>query len=113
MSTSASRQGRLTRRTFLGGTAAAATLTTTACISGEQDTDTGGGGGGDLGEEFAGTVEWWTINLQANYAEYIQGLIDAYTDEHPDVTINWVDVPGRTSTPSCWRHWPAVRSRTR
>lgn len=94
MSTSASRRRRLTRRTFLGGTAAAATLTTTACISGEEDPDAGGGGE-DNGEEFAGTVEWWTINLQANYAEYIQGLIDAYTAEHPDVTINWVDVPGQ------------------
>ncbi|HIZ36492.1 MAG TPA: extracellular solute-binding protein [Candidatus Ruania gallistercoris] len=94
MSTSASRHRRLTRRTFLGGTAAAATLTTTACISGADDTDTGGGGG-DLGEEFAGTVEWWTINLQANYADYIQTLIDSYTSEHPDVTINWVDVPGQ------------------
>lgn len=93
MSTSASRRGRLTRRIFLGGTAAAATLTTTACISGEEDADSGGGG--EAGEEFAGTVEWWTINLQANYADYIQGLIDAYTSEHPDVTINWVDVPGQ------------------
>src|SRR5699024_8571569 len=93
MSTSAARRGRLTRRIFLGGTAAAATLTTTACISGESPDP--GSDDADLGDEYAGTVEWWTINLQANYADYIQGLIDEYTAEHPDVTINWVDVPGQ------------------
>lgn len=92
MSTSAARRGRLTRRTFLGGTAAAATLTTTACISGSSESESSEE---DLGEEYAGTVEWWTINLQANYADYIEGLIAAYTSEHPDVTINWVDVPGQ------------------
>jgi multiple sugar transport system substrate-binding protein/putative chitobiose transport system substrate-binding protein len=44
--------------------------------------------------ELGGEVEWWTINLQANYADYIQGLIDAYEEANPGTTIKWVDVPG-------------------
>ncbi|WP_165368192.1 ABC transporter substrate-binding protein [Phytoactinopolyspora endophytica] len=44
--------------------------------------------------ELGGEVEWWTINLQANYADYIQDLIDSYEEENPETTIRWVDVPG-------------------
>ncbi|GAB3447376.1 ABC transporter substrate-binding protein [Actinophytocola sediminis] len=44
--------------------------------------------------ELGGEVEWWTINLKANYGDYVQGLIDTYEADHPGTTINWVDVPG-------------------
>lgn len=82
--------GRFSRRSFALGGTAAAMLATSGCIG----ADDGGGVGAD-GEEFAGTVEWWTINLQKNFSEYIDQLISDYTAEHPDVTIKWVDVPGQ------------------
>ncbi|WP_069366376.1 ABC transporter substrate-binding protein [Salisediminibacterium beveridgei] len=39
------------------------------------------------------TIEFWTMQLQPTFTEYIEGLIDAYEEEHSHVTINWVDVP--------------------
>jgi ABC-type glycerol-3-phosphate transport system substrate-binding protein len=78
-------------------------LTASACISGESDdaddNDDSAGttepdANADEPAELGGEVEWWTINLQANYADYIQGLIDAYEAENPETTIKWVDVPG-------------------
>lgn len=90
MNTSPVFSHRLSRRSFaLAGTAAAA-LATSGCISGEPEENSGADG-----EEFSGTVEWWTINLQKNFADYIEKLISDYTAEHPDVTIHWVDVPGQ------------------
>lgn len=51
---------------------------------------------GDVaGRESAGdtkTVEWWTINLQKNYRDYITGLINAYESQNPGTSIKWVDV---------------------
>lgn len=71
----------------------------TGCISG------GGEPAADQSEQskseqskYAGEVEWWTINLQKNYPTYIQGLIDSYQKQHPDVKIRWVDVPGQDIT---------------
>jgi len=90
MSTTHAAGRRLSRRSFTLAGAAAAVLATSACIGGQSEENLG-----DDGEEYAGTVEWWTINLQKNFSEYIEKLISDYTDEHPDVTINWVDVPGQ------------------
>jgi putative chitobiose transport system substrate-binding protein len=39
------------------------------------------------------TVQWWTNNLQKGFSGYIEGLIHSYEAQHPNVTINWVDVP--------------------
>jgi putative chitobiose transport system substrate-binding protein len=50
------------------------------------------------GDKYSGEIEWWTINLQKNYADYINGLISSYTEQHPEVKINWVDVPGQDIT---------------
>ncbi|MGD7707630.1 ABC transporter substrate-binding protein [Microlunatus sp. Y2014] len=82
----------LLRTTVAGAAATAAAGSLTGCLGQTA------GSQGSAGEKFAGEVEWWTINLQKNYAPYIQGMIDAYTAEHPDVTINWVDVPGQDIT---------------
>src|SRR5699024_4507011 len=90
MSTTHAAGRRLSRRSFTLAGAAATVLATSACIGGQSEENLG-----DDGEEYAGTVEWWTINLQKNFSEYIEKLISDYTDEHPDVTINWVDVPGQ------------------
>lgn len=88
------------RRTVLAGAAGVAgTGALAGCV--------GGGGGAakpqpsisvDENKKFTGTVEWWTINLQKNYKAYIDGMISAYKTAHPDVTINWVDVPGQDIT---------------
>lgn len=40
------------------------------------------------------TIEWWTINLKNTFGEIMQGYIDGYQADHPNVTIDWVDVPG-------------------
>jgi putative chitobiose transport system substrate-binding protein len=73
----------------------AAALLLTGCLSGGGEPEQPAA---QSGEKFSGEIEWWTINLQKNYADYINGLIDAYESEHPDVTIRWVDVPGQDIT---------------
>jgi len=40
------------------------------------------------------TIEFWTIALGDAFADYINGMIDVYEAEHPDVRIKWVDVSG-------------------
>lgn len=47
---------------------------------------------GDGDEEV--TLEFWTINLKADYGDYIEGLINEYEENNPNITIDWVDVPG-------------------
>lgn len=40
------------------------------------------------------TIEFWTIALGDAFADYINGMIQTYEDEHPQVQIKWVDVSG-------------------
>jgi putative chitobiose transport system substrate-binding protein len=37
-------------------------------------------------------IQWWTIVLKDAFGDYLQGLIDTYEAEHPNVTIEWTDV---------------------
>ncbi|NED96789.1 extracellular solute-binding protein [Phytoactinopolyspora alkaliphila] len=76
----------------LAAPAIALALLTSGCISGGADTEEEPEQAEET--ELGGEVEWWTINLQANYADYIQGMIDAYEEQNPGTTIDWVDVPG-------------------
>jgi putative chitobiose transport system substrate-binding protein len=46
------------------------------------------------GDAEAISIEWWTINLKNTFGEIMQGYIDGYQAENPNVTIEWVDVPG-------------------
>jgi putative chitobiose transport system substrate-binding protein len=39
-------------------------------------------------------LEFWTINLKKNFTPYFEGLISAYEQQHTNIKINWVDVPG-------------------
>ena len=81
-----------TRRDFLRGTTllgAGAFLA--ACAAPAATTAPAGESGG---EAEAITIEWWTINLKNTFGEIMQGYIDSYEAEHPEVTIEWVDVPG-------------------
>lgn len=84
------------RATAAAGVTLAVTAMLTACIT-TGPVDDPPAQSGDL---YSGEIEWWTINLQVNYADYINGMIDAYEEEHPDVSINWVDVPGQDITTS-------------
>lgn len=70
--------------------ALSAALFTSGCVSstGTKTAQTTGD------PQFEGTVEFWTINLKKNYNDYITGLINTYRQQHPKVTITWVDVPG-------------------
>jgi len=37
-------------------------------------------------------IKWWTHVLKDAFAEYLQGLIDAYQAAHPNVKIVWADL---------------------
>lgn len=65
----------------------------TGCISGNPGTEEGA-----TGDKYSGEIEWWTINWRKNYSAYVENLINTYQREHPDVKINWVDVPGQEIT---------------
>ncbi|MBO0884600.1 MAG: extracellular solute-binding protein, partial [Mycobacterium sp.] len=75
-----------------GAAATALTMTLTGCISGGSSS---GSNAKSDDPKFAGTVQFWTINLKKNYNSYITGLINSYEKKHPKVTIDWVDVPGQ------------------
>lgn len=79
------------RHLFALGAGASLPFALSGCLSGNPSSKEQT----QSGDKFSGEIEWWTINLQKNYADYINGMIKAYTAKHPDVKINWVDVPGQ------------------
>ncbi|MEM9082732.1 MAG: ABC transporter substrate-binding protein, partial [Planctomycetota bacterium] len=38
-------------------------------------------------------VEFWTISLRPTFNDYMNERIEAFESEHPDIEIEWVDVP--------------------
>jgi len=38
-------------------------------------------------------IEFWTVDLSPAFDDYINGMIEAFEATHPDVTIDWQDVP--------------------
>ncbi len=38
-------------------------------------------------------LEFWTISLKPTFDDYINGLCSKFTEQNPNVTINWLDVP--------------------
>ncbi|MFF0789012.1 ABC transporter substrate-binding protein [Streptomyces spiralis] len=80
------RTGSLRRRTAV---ALAVVGLVTACTPGTQKSS-------DNAQDDSGParIEFWTINLKKNFSGYIQGMIDRYHKDHPDVTVRWVDIPG-------------------
>ncbi|WP_158088623.1 ABC transporter substrate-binding protein [Thermoactinospora rubra] len=72
---------------------AALAVGVTACVPGTSKDDTASGGSGPV------NLTFWTINLKKNFGDYVQGLIDGYRKDHPDVTLTWVDVPGNDVVP--------------
>jgi len=90
-------QQSFSRRAFLRGT----TVMGTAALAGSllaacpapQGAAPAAEEAGAAGEE-AITIEWWTINLKSTFGEIMQSYIDEYEAANPNVTIDWVDVPG-------------------
>ncbi len=39
------------------------------------------------------TIEFWTIDLKASFADFFNDMIASYESENPGVTVNWTDVP--------------------
>ncbi|TAE58940.1 MAG: sugar ABC transporter substrate-binding protein [Nostocales cyanobacterium] len=39
------------------------------------------------------TIEFWTMQLQPQFTEYFQGLIQNFESKNPNVKVKWVDVP--------------------
>ncbi len=81
------------RGTTIMGTAAIAGSLLAACPAPQGVAPAGDASSAAAGEEPI-TIEWWTINLKSTFGEIMQGYIDSYQADHPNVTINWVDVPG-------------------
>jgi putative chitobiose transport system substrate-binding protein len=38
-------------------------------------------------------LEFWTISLKPTYIDYINGIINEYQDQNPDVIVEWIDMP--------------------
>lgn len=58
------------------------------CSSSEAETEVQGS---SAGEET--TIEFWTMQLQPTFTDYIQGVIDDFESENPNINIEWLDVP--------------------
>ena len=39
------------------------------------------------------TIEFWTLALRPTFTDYVQGVIDAYEALHPNIKIDWQDLP--------------------
>ncbi|WP_424210905.1 ABC transporter substrate-binding protein [Streptomyces sp. BI20] len=57
------------------------------------------GGAGEVDEaksdgKIAGEITFRTLQLKPTFTNYVQGVIDAFEKEHPDVKVKWEDVPG-------------------
>ncbi|MFD5214403.1 ABC transporter substrate-binding protein [Microbacterium sp. NPDC058345] len=82
------------RSTLALGVAAATALALTGCTGGTA------GGGGDAGPvdtsgELSGTIQFQTWSLKnEKFTPYFEDLIAAFEEEHPDVTVDWIDQPG-------------------
>ncbi|MFG2337703.1 ABC transporter substrate-binding protein [Streptomyces yangpuensis] len=69
-----------------------ALLSTAAC-------GLGGAGAGDAEEaertgRVTGEITFRTLQLKPAFTGYVQAVIDAFEKEHPEVKVNWEDVPG-------------------
>ena len=41
----------------------------------------------------SGEITFTTLQLSPDFDDYIEGVIASFESEHPDATVNWVDVP--------------------
>ncbi|MFS0712906.1 extracellular solute-binding protein [Microbacterium sp. 2P01SA-2] len=66
-------------------------LAATALLAG---CSSGPGTGSDPDGEVAGSIRFQTWSLTPTYAEYLDGVIDAFEEKYPDVTVELLDQPG-------------------
>ncbi|MFI7273329.1 extracellular solute-binding protein [Streptomyces sp. NPDC049879] len=78
-------------RRSIGTTAVVAALALAATACGSDDGDGGGDGGGSAGGELSGTVTFWDTSNETE-AEVFQAVAEAFEDEHPGVTVDYVNV---------------------
>lgn len=82
-------------RRAVAGAFVTASLALVGCVGGGgQPADPGAEESVAADGELSGEVEFWTINLRKNFQDYFDGIIADFEEANPDVTINWVDVPG-------------------
>ena len=55
------------------------------------ESGTGGESGGGSGAKKE--ITFWTISLSPTFDDYINGVIKAFEDKHPDVKVVWQDIP--------------------
>lgn len=58
--------------------------------------DQGTGGDDDAATgatDLSGDIEFTTLQLSPDFDDYLQGVIDDFEDQHPDVSVQWTDVP--------------------
>lgn len=81
------------RITAAAGIAAAASLALAGCTGA-----TGGGGAAgpiDTDGELSGTIQFQTWSLKnEKFTPYFEDLIAEFEEEHPKVTVDWIDQPG-------------------
>ena len=80
---------KISRRSFL---AVCGAMTAAAALAACGGSDNAGGEGSAAGEGGV-TLSFWTLALTPTYTDFIQGLIDQYESEHPDIKIDWQDLP--------------------
>ncbi len=49
--------------------------------------------GTEAGGELSGTITFQTLQLQPTFTDYINGVIADFEEQHPEVTVEWVDIP--------------------
>src|SRR5699024_7058272 len=68
----------------------------TACSNGESDESSGSGnsdGDSNGNSDEMQEIEFMTISLSPTFDDYINGVIDDFEDENPNVKVTWVDEP--------------------
>lgn len=66
-------------------------LITAACSQGANSGNNSGNTEGS--EDKNTTIEFWTMQLKPTFTDYIQGVIDDFEEENPNITVEWLDVP--------------------
>lgn len=84
------------RRSLLAAsTAAVAIAPLAACgvIGADGNGSTGDDAPQEVEGEVEGTITFQTIQLSPTFDDFINGLIESFESEYPEVTVDWVDVP--------------------
>jgi len=83
------------RKYFLIAIALTFALIMSAC-GGDDNNNNANDNGNDndnASGELSGEITFNTMELSPTFDDYLNGLIDEFEEMHPDVTVNWEDVP--------------------